>query len=100
MKLMIGLTAALALTAGAAAAQGTFSKPPKSTFGTFAPAAKAPAAPSLAEAYRPKPMTPPAAKPKSAMAPEPTSPPAFKPYEPWKPTPPRSQFGPDGRRKP
>jgi hypothetical protein len=100
LKLLIGLTLFVALAAGAASAQGTFSKPPKSTFGSWAPAPKAPASPSLADAYRPHPTPTPATKPKSAMAPEPASPPAFKPYEPWKPTPPASVYGPPAKPRP
>lgn len=80
MKRAFGVVMLLALAAGPAAAQGTFSpgQKPGSTFGSPAPSASRPGS------YLPPPSTAPAAKPRTTYgAPEAPSSPGFKPYKPF-----------------
>ena len=81
LKRLIGLTVSVALAAGPAAAQGTFSPEgePSSTFGSGAP--KPGARPSTYGVPAQPPAT--ASKPRTYWGPEAPKAPGFEPYKPF-----------------
>jgi len=91
---------ALALSAGPAAAQGSFGAKPKQTWSPGSPGTSTPKPKGYGVPAPGAPTTPGArTTPKVYGAPEAPSSPGFKPYEGYKSQPGTSIFGPDGKKK-